>query len=403
MFRKWLAVWLLLLGGTATAVGCGGKDSPAATLAKGPETYVVAVDGNGQGITGNLDFYFPGQFKVHAGDSVTFKQNDSGAPHTVTFGTLVDEAVGAIEKAGSPPVVNTITEVQKLPAFNSPVGPNQGAAQPCYLNTGAPPVAQPCSPEQRNQPEFNGTFAFYNSGWINPRGSNSFSLKVAADTKPGTSSFICLLHQANRIGKLTVVESETVIPGPDEVAKQGASELEAKIKAAQPILDTMKNAAEANVVAAGGNAAQIRGIVVQVFTPQMITTPVGGTVTWLMGAGGGGHTVSFNAPPDARGGFLVLPDGTLQDNLKARQPSNSPALPPVPTAPAGTPANDPNAEPVVIDAGPWDGQGFLNSGTVRAVAGGQRFQYKVTFTRPGTYVYACLVHPGMDGVVRVGN
>jgi plastocyanin len=48
-----------------------------------------------------------------------------------------------------------------------------------------------------------------------------------------------------------------------------------------------------------------------------------------------------------------------------------------------------------VDAGRWDGSGFLSSGVQ---PGGT---YTVTFTRPGTYPYACLIHPRMVGEVVV--
>jgi plastocyanin len=68
--------------------------------------------------------------------------------------------------------------------------------------------------------------------------------------------------------------------------------------------------------------------------------------------------------------------------------------------PAGIPTPHPPAHgPVVVDAGKWDGNGFLNSGQVEGE--GDVF-YKVTFTRAGTYKYECLIHPDMSGFVKVG-
>ena len=56
--------------------------------------------------------------------------------------------------------------------------------------------------------------------------------------------------------------------------------------------------------------------------------------------------------------------------------------------------------PILIDAGEWDGQGELSSGIILAF-GDPAYQYKVTFTKAGTYDYVCLIHPGMLGSVTV--
>ncbi|MDR7416635.1 MAG: plastocyanin/azurin family copper-binding protein [Armatimonadota bacterium] len=60
---------------------------------------------------------------------------------------------------------------------------------------------------------------------------------------------------------------------------------------------------------------------------------------------------------------------------------------------------------VAFPVGPaeYDGQGYRNSGVPpedpKAWAG---YRYRLRFTRPGTYVYTCIVHgPAMSGVVRV--
>jgi plastocyanin len=174
------------------------------------------------------------------------------------------------------------------------------------------------------------------------------------------------------------------------------------MKLAAPMVESMKKATDVEPLA-GTASPDVRGIVVHNFEPRTISVPVGGSVTWTIGGGGGGHTVSFNAPAGPRTGFMALPDGTIQRNAATTDPINSPPVPALTTAPVGSPENSPTAPPIVVDGGSWDGQGILSSGTVRTATGGQRFAYKVTFTKAGTYLYACLIHPGMDGVVKVGN
>ena len=48
----------------------------------------------------------------------------------------------------------------------------------------------------------------------------------------------------------------------------------------------------------------------------------------------------------------------------------------------------------------YDGTGYVSSGFLTP-HGTQPARYTLTFTKPGTYNYDCLVHPGMDGTITV--
>jgi len=126
------------------------------------------------------------------------------------------------------------------------------------------------------------------------------------------------------------------------------------------------------------------------FAPKVVSIPVGGTITWNLSF----HTVSFNAPEDARPAFVRSADGTVKFNNKAILPANSPK----PPQPAQGGPNGPSP-PVTFDGGKWDGTGFHSSGSANAL--GDVF-YKLTFTKAGTYKYECLIHPDMLGTVKVG-
>jgi len=56
---------------------------------------------------------------------------------------------------------------------------------------------------------------------------------------------------------------------------------------------------------------------------------------------------------------------------------------------------------VHVDAGDYDGRHFLSSGLGGPMGPDDVVTYSVTFTRAGSYKYACLVHPLMVGVVDV--
>lgn len=92
------------------------------------------------------------------------------------------------------------------------------------------------------------------------------------------------------------------------------------------------------------------------YYPGTITVDVGDTVTWSV-ASGEPHTISFGPPPG--------PFGSDQN-----------------MAPAG--------------GSSYDGTGFVSSGLIFMGK-----TYALTFTKPGTYNYACMIHPSMRGTVVV--
>ena len=111
----------------------------------------------------------------------------------------------------------------------------------------------------------------------------------------------------------------------------------------------------------------------------------------------GPHTISFDAPEDANQARVVAPDGSVHINAKAFVPANSPGQPPPPEGEAPPPG-----PPILIDGGMWDGEGFISSGIILSFPP-QLFQYRLTFATAGTYKFQCLIHPDMEGTVRVGS
>jgi hypothetical protein len=54
--------------------------------------------------------------------------------------------------------------------------------------------------------------------------------------------------------------------------------------------------------------------------------------------------------------------------------------------------------PPEINGGSWDGRGFWSTGLIES----ENFAiYHLTITKPGTYSFACLVHPPMVGTLVV--
>ncbi len=83
-------------------------------------------------------------------------------------------------------------------------------------------------------------------------------------------------------------------------------------------------------------------------------------------------------------------DGGFHLNQSALVPVGFNAPPP----PEGGEGEGEGAPPPV-DAGTWDGTGFFSSGITFDG------QFTMTFAAPGTYEYVCLIHPEMEGTVRV--
>jgi plastocyanin len=120
---------------------------------------------------------------------------------------------------------------------------------------------------------------------------------------------------------------------------------------------------------------------------------VGEKVTWkIMGAD---HTVSFDVPPY----FPIIEftdNGKVSLNDKLQKPAGgSPEIPP--QEDEGPPGE--GGGPILsIDGGTYDGTGFFSSG----LFGGEPYaEYSLRFSEPGTYKYACLLHPPMVGTVEV--
>ena len=388
----------LVASACAPAATTGGGTSAAAAT-----TYDVQVDNKSSTFNFQATAYFPDSLKVHPGDTVRFKLVDRGEPHTVTFGTMVDAAVTSLAKRPSPapngPPPEETPELAKLPTLIGappalPVA--QSAAQPCFLATGAPPadVKTACAKDQQTQKDFDGTQSFFNSGWLAP--DQTFSLKLSDSIKPGTYSFICLLHRDTMTGQLTVVDKGQAADTLDALKGKSDKQLTDYVAKLKGAVDASSKATP-DRAQAGVLTPDAQNIQAPLFAPKEISIPVGGSVTWTIL---GPHTITFNPPQDAVGTLSKAADGTVGLNGKALGPTGGPGQPPPPTGAAA--AAPPPPGPIVIDAGKWDGKGFHNSGIFVSFPP-VLFAYKLTFTQAGTYPFRCVIHPDMEGTVKVGQ
>jgi plastocyanin len=377
-----VVVAVLALG----AVACGSSNSSSA------QTRTVQVDGSTDKYNGDFLAYFPNSVTVRPGDTVSFHENWTGEPHTVTMGTLADQdlAAAAANPNAQPPV--------NLPSlFGSSGDFAQNAAQPCFLASGQPPTAEntACPKAQQAQPAFDGTQTYYNSGFL-PEG-DTYSVKLSPNIKAGTYHYYCNLHGPMMSGTIVVKAKDASIPSQSAVDTAGTSQRDALVtkvlgaynqaKAGQFPVPGVKNVAgygDPNTPTAG----------IDEFIPATIQAKVGEKVTWTVV---GPHTISFGKAPIEPGKFYSrAPDGAWHFNPQAGAPAGFPAaVPPNNNAP-------PSAQITIhpLSGGTYDGTGFKSTGVVQSFPP-DLFGVSLTFSKPGTYAYVCLIHPKMGGVVTV--
>jgi len=416
MFQRFaFAIVLVLLGPATAACAPEQPDVAEQTTATVPAsttpaemteaTLPVQVDGTAEDFTPGLLAYFPKEVAAHPGDTVEFSLYNSGEPHTVTFGTVVEEAMAKLAELG-PEQGMEAPEVQKLPVLidEATLESDQSAAQPCYLASGEPGT-DACAAGDQAQVDFDGTQSYYNSGWMTD--AETFKVTLADDIQPGKYTYICLLHYPDMSGTITVVDADTKTPSADEVAAAGDMERQAMVDKLAPAVEQARAAmTKPDELQAGVLSPDVMNGLVAVFIPRETTVKAGEPVTWTVW---GPHNIAFNVPEDASD-IRVEDDTGVHVNMAIAAPAGGPGAPPPPTEDPNAPTPDPNAPtpdmsgppppPTLVDAGEWDGTGYHNSGIFVSFPPAL-YAYKLTFTKPGTYLYKCSVHPGMAGTVNV--
>jgi plastocyanin len=391
------------------ATGCGSstKETTTATTtgtaATGAQQFTVNLDGKTDAFNGEFGSFFPNTLSAHPGDTVKFAlPRFSGVPHTVTFGTLVDSAVAKLDQLGPtalPDAQENAPEMLNLPDVfphkNAQGQPdaNQSAGQPCYMDSGVPPLSltgsAPACPKVA-QPDFTGTQSFYNMGLLAKDG-DSVSMKLAPTIKPGTYSFICLIHRGVMTAKLTVAPAASSVPSPADVTAAGTQQFNQQVTGVTPAAKAAQQTTP-DKAALGTGDPKYPSAVVAEFGPKSISIPVGGSVTWNEFAF---HTLAFGATDADVGALSKAPDGSVHLGKGGAPvgftvPPNLFEFPP-----------PPNGKPVLVDLGNYDGTGYHNTGITGSVPP-QFVAFKVTFTKAGTYTVRCLVHPDMKGEIKVG-
>ncbi len=370
------------------------------------DSRTIEVDYNFDDFTGSFLGYFPRNVTVKPGTLLKFHQTWTGAPHSVTFGSALDEKIKPIvdllkrtkngDRVTTPPSFDAAFFSDTLPTFVRNRQIAQDAAQPCYVKTmdELPLDHSACKKADQVQPSFDGTYAYYSSGLILAEGDNAnrFDVPIAKDAKDGTYFYYCNLHGLTMSGFVTV--SKTAKMQPQRTINRIGRE-EAKAVAAPLLAEYRKERNGTSIYTgylAGSGDPSTQGIAAEIneFTPETIKATIGEKVTWTFV---GNHSISFNVPA-----FSPIFSKNDAGDVVATEGTNKPAggWPGVPADHKAYPGIS-NSR-VQLDAGAFDGSGGLKSSGIGFNTGDQ---YSVTFTKKGNYPYACLIHPGMIGKVVV--
>jgi plastocyanin len=329
-----------------TKVVVTGGPPPKASQA-GSVTFPAALDLNG---------FFRKVVTIHVGDSVKW-QFSKRVVHTVTF----------LDPGQSRPALETQDPANPYSGFND----SQGV--PMWFN-GQPGITIPPDHAFPQGGATMGAKAYHNSGLSAPQ-FQDYKLQF---TKKGSYKYICLVHPGMS-GRVKVLPKGATIPSAKADRKARVKEYKKAVKKAKRLA---KFKPKGNNVVAGhdqGNASWFR------FFPSSRTIKTGESVHFSIGSKSEIHTMTFGPQPSAD---LVLvhpqPAGPplLQFNPFMFLPSDVPPLPPY--------------------TGSNHGDGFFNTGIMDTnPQSPPPSSVDVTFTNPGTYLYECTIHPGMQATINV--
>lgn len=284
----------------------------------------------------------------------------------------------------------------------------QNVSQPCFLDEGGPPEEpkEACAKKDQRQVAFNGRQSYYNSGVIPYEGnrSNTFRVQIADDAALGSYLFYCAIHGMGQRSEVEIVDADAKIPDQSEVNRQVRKETANITTSLGKIFRDAKDDLKAELPGfdepVEGPFAGLPGVertAINEFVPRRMTVKAGDPITWKMM--GSDHTITFDVPKY----FPITEfrkDGTVRINPKM-----------VPAAGDAVPYEEPDEEEggegggppegdgiTRHDGGTFDGDGFWSSGLIGARP---YLEYTMRITKPGTYAYACLLHPPMVGQIKV--
>jgi len=347
MDRLVIVIGILLAAALLILVAQPGPQRPSGV--EGPQSWTVLVGKEAQDGALQALRFLPEKIAIHVGDSVTWKIN-AQEEHTIYF------------TAGGP-----------LPGIEL-MGPDGRE----YFNPAVFFPSEEGSYDGR-RPLSGGVLASNEED-----GSKIFTLTF---TRPGTYEYVCMFHPGMK-GTVIVLPVDQPLPyTPSYYARTARSEanlaLERAEKLHQQLLDpqvTPRPDGTNEYMLDMVGDRQTMATVVR-FEPETLRIKVGDTVTWRMLDYTNYHTVTF----------LENPEEEPELALVEPQDNGPPLLVVNPMAwhPAG--------------GNTYAGSGYFNSGALFRPEGQAAPTYSLTFTKPGTYEYICILHEylGMKGTIIV--
>jgi len=311
-----------------------------------PVTWKVAIGGETPDHAIQAQDFFPRTITINAGDTITWSKATL-LPHTVHF----------LAGARSPDIVMPEKDGKLL--FNPLVINPQGGKT------------------------YDGT-RIAASGFLPEQKGLQYSLTF---TKPGRYTYVCAIHPG-MAGTVVVQPAGTKIPEfqaqyDAAAAKQLAQVLAEGKRLLAAAKLTKRKASKGTVYISSLAGSRDAHISFMRFAPETITVRAGDTVQWDMRDAYEIHTMTFPGP-------AVPPEFVIP------QPQ-----------PQGPPKVYFNPKAMTPLAGPHKGNEFYNSGVLTPPPAPEGpHTYSLTFTKPGTYTYWCVVHvpegmKGMKGTVIV--
>ncbi len=378
------------------------------SCSSGGSERVVRVDFKHDEFASHYWRYFPTTVYAHPGDTVVFRQEWTGEPHTVSFGASLDDLSKELEDLEEEFSSRPDTPEQEAAGFQRYKELTEGlvldpyldanaptAARPCYLQSGSPERYRDATCPQREQPVFDGKHSFYSSGFIAPLGpeGNVYRMPLSDEIDPGTYRFYCVIHFQSMQGSLIVRESGEEVRSSREQSRTALDQIEALAKPLREAFEDMKaGRAETAGEPVRGNVAGYHAgdeftVAIDEFVPDKISARVNEPISWTVI---GAHTISFDVPRFVPV-YQVSDDGTVERNPVVDKAAGGSPDPPPPDFSSGR---------IDIDGGTWDGDGFFSSGLL---AGEPSAKYTLRVSKAGEYRFACLVHPEMAGTLVVNG
>jgi plastocyanin len=343
--------------GAAAALALG---APAGAHA---QTFTVEVGPPGR-LPAHLDTdaFFPSTLTVHAGDAVRFQihgvHDVAYVPRGMAAPPFVIAARGSTagdlrDAAGAPFWFDSAPRLELNPAVARPAG-GRTLDPARYFNSGLPSRAHPTA---------------------------SYRLRF---TRLGTFRFLCLVHRGMS-AVVRVVPRERAIASAAAVRARARAQLRSAVRRAARLEQVTPGRL---TVLAGHDAGPVAWMR---FFPQHLRVRAGQTVTFRIDSKREAHTFTFG--PESY-------TGEIERTLIEPQPRAGGA-PTLIFNPLGAYASEPPGSGLTY-TGTNHGNRFLNSGLLDTDPHTPNpARVRIRFTQPGTYHYECVIHPDMDGTIRV--